>query len=111
MSRRAMSWGFLLAGFLLIACEQPEQLVMEENQLAYILADLHVAEAALQNVYASKKDSLAKIYYEQVFQIHRIERAELDSAMAVLHRNPDIQQEVYTRVMEILSEYEVKFEH
>ena len=100
-----------LVFFLFVACDEEEVLPIEEQKMALIMADLHIAEAALQNVYASKKDSLAKIYYQQVYDIHEINRLELDSAMAVLHRNPNLQLEVYNRVMEILQEYEAKFEH
>ncbi len=100
-----------VALFVLVSCDEEEVLPIEEQRMALIIADLHIAEAALQNVYASKKDSLAKIYYQQVYDIHEVDRPELDSAMAVLHRNPDLQLEVYNQVMEILQEYEVKFEH
>jgi len=100
-----------LALFALVSCDEEEVLPIEEQRMALIIADLHIAEAALQNVYASKKDSLSKIYYQQVYDIHEIDRPELDSAMAVLHRNPDLQLDVYNQVMEILQEYEAKFEH
>ncbi|MEM1219239.1 MAG: DUF4296 domain-containing protein [Bacteroidota bacterium] len=104
----------LVIGFMCCftwSCDEEEVLPIEEEKMALILADIHIAEAALQNVYASKKDSLSAVYYQQVYDIHKIDRPELDSAMAVLYRNPNLQLDVYNRVMEILQEYEVKFEH
>ena len=109
-----MKQGIYLLGIgliccFLVSCDEEEVLPIEEEKMALILADIHIAEAALQNVYASKKDSLSAIYYQQVYDIHEIDRSGVDSAMAVLYRNPDLQLVVYNRVMEILQEYEAKF--
>ena len=96
----------------LLACDEKiETLPIAKEKFVLILSDLHVAEAAMENIYANRKDTLAKTYYQQVMMIHSIDRATLDSCIAIMQRNPELQQELYAQVMEHLAELEIKYEH
>jgi hypothetical protein len=89
----------LLGGFLfLLACSKKEELPVEENLLIETLIDIHLAESAMLHEIGSKKDSLATLYYDQVMQIHGMDRAVFDTCIAILRRNPALMQEIYAKV-------------
>jgi len=93
----------LLSSILLLSCNKKvEVLPIEENKLIAILADIHLAEAAFQNLNTSAKDTLAYQYYEQVYQIHEIEKENVDSCIAILNRNPEQFYNLYAKVQEFL---------
>ena len=64
---------------LLLCCascgKNEKKLPVPESSLPALLADLHVAEAMIQNTNAADRDSIADIYYQQVFLLHEIEEA------------------------------------
>jgi len=94
---------YLLIGLLLLffACTQEKKpLPLPEGQLIRVLIDVHVAEAALQNLRGATKDSVANVYYSQICTIHDIERAALDSSLAMLRKRPEQLYEIYTKAME-----------
>ena len=62
-----------LAVFLLvIACNQKPQETtsLDDKKIAQIMADMSVALAATNGLSGYAKDSLAQVYYKQLFQIH-----------------------------------------
>ena len=64
--------------------------------------DVHVVEAAMSKMQAGdSKDSLANEYYEQIAEIHGIDRTTLDTCIAILQRNPELSGAIYEKVMEI----------
>lgn len=79
-----------------------ETLPIAEPELIKILADIHLAEAAFQNLSTSAKDTLAYQYYDQVYQIHQVEEAMVDSSIAILNRDPERFYSLYTKVQESL---------
>lgn len=85
--------------FFLTSCTQTEEkLPIEDGKLVLTLADIHIAEAAIQNMTSSAKDTLSYNYYEQVYEIHGTNKETIDSAMAVLHRNPQKFYDIYEKV-------------
>ncbi len=95
--------GFLsLAIFLFVcsACAKKKTAPsMAQEDLVSLLTDVHLAEAALQNVYGVTKDSLAAVYYSDICTIHRLSRPELDKVMAELRENPLAMSETYREVI------------
>ena len=88
---------------LLPACvKKAEQLPLPETDLVKILADLHLAEAAFQNLTNSSKDTLAYFYYDQIYEIHGVSKAEVDSCISIMNRNPQQFFETYKKVQEHL---------
>lgn len=90
-----------LLGIILVlaSCQKPpEVLPLDQDKLVLILADLHIAEAAFQNLTSSSKDTLAYNYYDQIYQIHETSEFLVDSSLAIMHRNPKLFYEVYENV-------------
>ncbi len=100
-----LRWLFLAltAWWMLAGCgEEAEPLPIEKTKLKAILVDVHVAEAALSNLYGPVRDSMATIYYEEICTIHEISRSELDTTLERLRRDPDLLYKTYEEVMEAL---------
>ncbi len=96
-------FAFFLLSFFLISCnKETEAFPIEEPELIKILADIHLAEAAFQNLSNSAKDTLAYQYYEQIYQIHEVEKEQVDSCIAILNRNPQLFFDTYKKVQEFL---------
>jgi hypothetical protein len=50
--------------------QQPEKTTLSKEKLARIMADLNISEAATIGLAGYPKDSLMKVYFNQVFEIH-----------------------------------------
>ncbi len=97
--------GLLSFLVLLNACisKQTEPLPISQSEVEKLLLDVHVAESAmgqLQN--GHRKDSLAELYYNQIAEIHDIDRETLDSCLVILQRNPEMASEIYSNISENL---------
>ena len=64
-----------------------------------VLADIHLAEAAMQNLYGTGKDTTSVSYYREIYAIHGINHALFDSSMSVMRHHPDYAVKVYRKVM------------
>ena len=84
--------------------QKSKRLPVPESELPALLADLHLAEAIIQNSTAATRDSIADLYYQQIFQLHNLDEADFDSTMAILREDPARLEPVYTKVLEILAE-------
>lgn len=73
---------------------------IQEKDLIPLLEDVHLAEAALQNVRGPMKDSLSTLYYKEICTIHRINKTTLDTTLAMLRRDPERMTRLYTQVIE-----------
>ena len=104
---------FMLCGvlFSLFSCGKSDlPLSIREEALIPILADVHLAEAALQNTYGAVKDSLSGLYYEQIFTIHGVSQADFEQTMSILREDPLRMERIYGRVLELLTEEEAKLQ-
>lgn len=100
---------FLFSILLLTSCvKQSEKLPIAEPELIKILADIHLAEAAFQNLSSSAKDTLAYQYYDQIYQIHEVKKENVDSCLAIMNREPERFYEIYAKVQDFLLEAAAK---
>lgn len=95
------------------SCYQPKerlQPVLSEKQLIAILKDIHLAEAMLTTENDRiKKDSLAYMYYEQIFFMHNVDTADFNQSMNALFSDPERIDSLYKKVMkELGSQHKVK---
>ncbi|MCB0568259.1 MAG: DUF4296 domain-containing protein [Phaeodactylibacter sp.] len=74
-------------------------LPIEEGKLVSVLIDVHLAEAAAQNLRGHTKDSILDMYYEQIFKIHGLDQATFESTMLSIRENPERLEAVYAEVM------------
>lgn len=103
------SWA--LALLLLLSCNKEEPaLPIPEDELVSVLVDVHLAEAALQDAYGAKKDSLAELYYNQIYRLHDIEEEAFNKAIKQLRNEPERVERLYERVLEELSIREAQME-
>lgn len=89
--------------FLFNACisKRTESLPLSDEEVEKLLLDVHVAEVAMSQLpNGPKKDSLAELYYNQIAEIHQIDRDVLDSCLVILQRNPEMASEIYGKISE-----------
>lgn len=92
---------FCLSVFLgIIGCNTEEPRPLTDDQLVEVLADVHLAEAAIAALPRREKDTLIDRYYQQIMEIHGVLRADFDSTMVLLKQKPDELSQVYEKVLE-----------
>ncbi len=77
----------LVAAFLLfwLACRPyGEQTTLTDDQIARIIADMNVAEAAANGLSGYSKDSLTHFYYDQVLKLHGTTKDEYEKNLHIL---------------------------
>ncbi len=91
-----------LAGCLTHQTESPP---ISKSELENVIFDVHIAESAMSVLpNGLKKDSLANLYYDQIAEIHGIDRETLDTCLAILQRNPELARDVYEKLSERFEE-------
>lgn len=104
---RKKSW-LMAAMFLVIlawlqACKpSQEPLPIPEDELVELLADLHLAENAAQELPAESKDQLKARYYERIFKDHNTTQQAFEASIKILNQTPARLTEIYAQVHEVL---------
>ena len=80
--------------------DEPQPLQVPEERLVGVLADLHIAEAALQALRGKTKNSMATVYYDQIYTLHDVDSAEVHQSLEQLREDPQRMKALYDRVME-----------
>lgn len=95
---------FIVLIMNLMSCGGGEyQLSTDDKKMVAVLADVHIAEAGMEAIPdKAVKDSLANIWYGQVFTIHHITKAEFERYMKEIAQNTDRMNAVYGAVGEQL---------
>jgi len=95
----------LLCLFLpLFACNVGQKrLPISDKKLIQILTDVHYAEAALQDVYGIQKDSLKKVYYQEIYQLYETSEEELTKTMDILRQDPERLDKIYQFIVDNLN--------
>jgi glycerol-3-phosphate cytidylyltransferase-like family protein len=92
---------------VLASCsKKEEQPALSEDRRVQLLADLHMAEAAVQHLPPAVKDSMIRVYYDQVFAQYDINQADYDRLMKLLRDDVGSLQPLYEKVLEELSRRE-----
>jgi len=78
------------------------------KKLVDVLVDIHLAEAAMQNLTISAKDSIAARYYKQIYTIHGVKKEDFDSTSTFVKQRPKLLAKVYERVVEELNRKKLK---
>lgn len=97
-----------LVVILFTGCFKPipiEKPLLSDEELIPILKDIHIAEALLtETVDRRKKDSLARLYYGQIFELHQVDTAAFNQSMHAYFSNPAALDSLYQEVMDALGE-------
>ena len=99
MYYRIFAFFFLLA-FLFSCGPKPAVLAIEKERLIPILVDVHIAEAAVQSLRKLEKDSVIQVYYNQIFEIHKISEDDFYASMEILKQDAYQLAEIYEVVLE-----------
>lgn len=86
-------------GFYSCEDEAPAQLPFSEKKAIKIITDIQVAEAAFQFANKNSKDSIATLYYDEVFKMNNITKEEFDNLLKILIDNPGIADTLYEKVL------------
>ncbi len=92
----------VIVAVLLTACRSEERLQLSEEQIARIMADLHIAEAATSGLVGYQKDSLLYLYHEQIFALHEVDRQTYEKDLRLLAREEARMQAVVERAEALL---------
>jgi len=88
--------------------------VLDDEQFAQVLADIHLADAVLvEKGYSIVNDSAKiKMYYRDIFKKNNISAAQFDTTLKYYTVHADKYDLVYDKVLEILSkrQQEIKVE-
>ena len=94
----------LLVMLLQAGCGRVEPaLPLSETQMVDILVDVHLAEGAVQELPIAERDSSLNRLYDRIMADHEVDRADFDAAMAVLRKEPEMINRVYTAVLDSLN--------
>jgi len=75
---------------------------IEESKLVPLLADVHLAEVAIQDATTTTKDSIATLWYGYVFKQHGVTQEAFEKTMNVLRKDPKRIGKLYEKVQEEL---------
>ena len=99
---------FLLAALIMACQEETQSLPLDEAQLIEVLADVHIAEAAGQQLRGGTKDSVMQVYYAQICSIHQVDQEAFIQSMKQLRNEPKRLQEIYDKVTEAIERVDAK---
>lgn len=93
--------------FLLSACERPLN-VLDTDDMAAVLADIHVAEATMANKISYANFDTKRAYYEGIFEKHDISHETFNKSIDWYSRHPKQFEEVYAKVLLLVTEKQDK---
>jgi len=76
--------------------------------MAHILKDMLFAEAVMNRVGRSVEDSLQKVYYQQIYQIHDIDSTQLANSFKIMQENPELSEKLYLKAEDLLEAAEAE---
>ena len=83
----------------------PDSLISRQNMIL-ILADVHVAEAAIQVQRNEGKDTVgnAAFFYQSIFKKHHVTRHQYDESLTFYIQHPELFSKMYDDVIKILED-------
>lgn len=91
-----------LTMLILISCTacQKEKYVyqLSDQQLESIIIDIHASEGMVKNFEITLRDSISRVYYDQIMDIHEVEEPIFKKDFEMLKRNPEKLEELYKKI-------------
>ncbi|MDE6121164.1 MAG: DUF4296 domain-containing protein [Muribaculaceae bacterium] len=89
--------------FLAVSCSKVPSSVIQPEEMAQLMADVHTAEGVIELDYATyNRDSMRKVLRQSVFMRHGVSPEQVDSSLAWYGRNISFYMDMYDRTIEIL---------
>ena len=100
----------LFGAVLTAGCgEKQEKLLIDEDKLVNILAEVHLAEGEMETVNMSDRDTLGKSLYQLIMTHYGVRREDFDQTMIILREDPDRLERVYEKVLDKLSKIQAQY--
>ena len=94
-------WGGLGLVLAFVRCAKPaEQPTIPENEMARIMGDLIIADAATANFSGYQKDSLAQVYFKQVYDMHGVTLQTYEQNLRLYTKDLDKMERITKQVEE-----------
>lgn len=98
----------LVVAALFWGCYRPiptEEPLIPHERMVPIIKDVHLAESILVEVSDLRvKDSLARLYYQQIFVLHRIDSTEFEQSMNAYMGDPYALDSLYRDAVQLMGE-------
>lgn len=92
-----------LVALLFTACGKSDKIVLSQEEMASLMADIHMAEALVQNDYSQfRTDSERLILRRSIYEAHGVTPDQVDSSFSYYGRHIEDYMKVYERTIEIL---------
>lgn len=102
----------LLLLFLMLSLTNCEDEVpsydLADEKFVEILTDIHVSESAAQHLSLTMRDSMVKVYLDQILEIHEVKKDRFTKNYTQLKKDPAKLQVVYAKVLENMQELKEK---
>jgi hypothetical protein len=94
---------------LLTQCASPNAgpSPIDLDDLAPMMADLHVADALATEVPVLIRDSIKQVYFDQVLKDYSMNEATFDSLTWIVRQEPEWVDSLYTKIGVLLAKMEV----
>ncbi|MEO1514355.1 MAG: DUF4296 domain-containing protein [Bacteroidota bacterium] len=88
----------------LLGCKEKVELSIDKDKFAVVLRDIHIAEAAANDIPDTKlKDSVLQVFYQQVYDMHGVDSTLIHDNINLMRTDPVLSREVYTKVLDELN--------
>lgn len=94
---------FLLLCCLAACAEKEEKPVLSNEQLSRIMADLFIADAATTGLAGFEKDSLMRVYFDQVLSMHHVTKEAYENDLRIIARDLPRMEGVVRQASELLN--------
>jgi ActR/RegA family two-component response regulator len=90
--------------FILVSCGGREKIWSpeEEESMARIMMDVHMAQAALRMAPLEKRDSIEKVYWSQIAAIHNKNEEDIKEQIELLKDHPEQLEKILNRAESIV---------
>lgn len=96
---KSISFIFLLFIITITSCGKKNAVSSLSNEvLIPIIADLHLAEEMVSKFRIAERDSVRKLYLNEIAQIHKVDTATINKEVKIIQSNPDLSFEIYQEV-------------
>jgi hypothetical protein len=99
---------FLLLLLALVGCtEETSSSRLDQEQMAQVLADIHIDEAIIQNMHVGNSDTALVLYHElsqQTLKKRGLDSTQVAKSLGSYVKDPTAFVKLYTRVNEIIEE-------
>ena len=90
---------FIFLLFCGTSCKEEIKLTLTDDQMIDVLTDMHIAEAAILSLNKKLKDSVATVYYAQIFEIHGVEDSVFNRDIEILRNDAKHLEDIYQKVI------------